>query len=163
VAVVLNRFAFGTILLLSACALPVSPESGKGTETDPRGSTYVGSFKDHKFQGQGTIYIPNGTKIVGNFDNGKLMNGIMYSSNGTKFEGSFQDFLPDTGKFIIDKGVIEGKFFHGYASDGINDNIIVMNGTYSVKFPDGDKCNVTVKNLPLDNADGHELPDCDHN
>ena len=63
-----------------------------GTYTLPNGSKYVGEFRDGKRNGQGTFTIPNGEKYVGEFRDGKQNGQGTYTyPDGAKYVGEFRD------------------------------------------------------------------------
>jgi hypothetical protein len=54
------------------------------TYTFADGSTYVGEFKDDKYNGRGTLSFANGNKYVGEFKDGDYNGlGTMYASDGS--------------------------------------------------------------------------------
>lgn len=100
-----------------------------GEETTADGGTYVGSFVDGKFEGQGTLKMADGKRYVGGFWRGKPHgHGTMDFPDGTQYVGGFwigkysKGTLtrPDGSKFV-------GEFWDNKFS----------RGTYT--FPDGSK------------------------
>lgn len=69
-----------------------------GTYVGTNGVKYMGSFKDGKYHGQGTIFLTNGDYIVGQFLFNKLTGqGTFYfladnEFKGDKYSGSFVDW-----------------------------------------------------------------------
>ena len=56
--------------------------NGKGTWVLPDKTKYVGEFKDGKFHGQGTYTYPDGSTYVGEFKDGKPWNGTEHDKDG---------------------------------------------------------------------------------
>jgi len=64
----------------------------RGTFKFPSGATYVGEWRDNKFQGQGTYTFPDGEKFVGEFRDGKRNGQGTYTwPDGRKHVGEFRD------------------------------------------------------------------------
>ena len=63
-----------------------------GTYTTPKGTKYVGSFKDGKEHGKGTDAYANGDKYVGEFKDGiNHGQGTYTFADGDKYVGEFKD------------------------------------------------------------------------
>ena len=56
--------------------------NGKGTWVLPDKTKYVGEFKDGKFHGQGTYTYPDGRQYVGELKDDKWWNGTEYDKGG---------------------------------------------------------------------------------
>jgi len=64
---------------------------GEGTFTYASGDTYVGDWKAGKKHGQGTYtYFQDDTKLVGEWENGKITNGKWVFPDGTFYCGKFR-------------------------------------------------------------------------
>ena len=64
----------------------------KGTLPISDGSKYVGEFQNGEFSGQGTYIFKNGTKYVGTFQNNNYYGqATVYYPDGRKFVGSFKN------------------------------------------------------------------------
>lgn len=69
---------------------------GKGTILNPDGSIYIGEFRDDKMHGHGTIYYQDGTRYEGEFKADKLNGeGVLVSPGKLRYEGFFKNNLPD--------------------------------------------------------------------
>lgn len=80
---------------------------------------YQGDLKDHKFEGEGLLYYPNGDMYKGTFKNGKFHgSGIFTSHEGWVYKGDFDNGTPNgtgtlttedelTYEGIFDKGVYQ--------------------------------------------------------
>ena len=81
--------------------------NGQGTFTFHDGAMYVGGYKDNNFNGQGTLTYPDGTKHVGEFKDGKLHGqSIRYSRDGSVLEiRTGPDEMNDTGSSDYQKEV----------------------------------------------------------
>jgi hypothetical protein len=67
-------------------------KNGKGTEYFSDGSNYEGDWKDDKYDGQGTLILNSGLKVVGDFQNG-FVNGKATATfpNGETYSGQFKN------------------------------------------------------------------------
>ncbi|HET7832718.1 MAG TPA: hypothetical protein VFK88_07115 [Gallionella sp.] len=69
---------------------------GTGTILNPDGSIYIGEFRDDKMYGHGTMYYQDGTRYEGEFKADKLNGeGVLVSPGKLRYEGSFKNNLPD--------------------------------------------------------------------
>jgi hypothetical protein len=102
-----------------------------GTWTEPNGGTYVGEFKDGKYNGQGTLTLPDGIKYVGEFKDGKLNGqGTRTKPDGRKYVGEFKDGkLNGLGTHTWPDGTT-------HVGEYIGD---LPNGQGTLTFPDGAK------------------------
>ncbi len=83
---------------------------GYGNYTNPNGTSYIGFFRNHKYEGSG-ILIKNGSKYIGLFKNGLMHgHGISFSKNGTAYIGEYAYGKPNGhGKAIRIHGTIKIK------------------------------------------------------
>ena len=66
--------------------------NGQGTGTFPNGSKYVGEHKNGKPNGQGTYTFASGNKYVGEFNDGNFNgHGTMTYANGNKYVGEWKN------------------------------------------------------------------------
>ncbi len=135
-------------ITLQACSLPDSPESGMGTFTDDRGSTYTGEFLNSKPNGHGKEVLVGGTVLEGEFKDGMIVSGTSTQSNGAKFIGTFSGNAPDTGTMIFQDSSLKGEFYHQSIDDPSYDTALYLNGVYTLSYK-GTSCSITFKNVPL--------------
>ncbi|KAI9017466.1 hypothetical protein BC832DRAFT_526773, partial [Gaertneriomyces semiglobifer] len=71
---------------------------GNGKYTYPNGSVYVGSFKDGRFHGQGTIHFPGGGKYDALWENGVVKEGKYTFKDGLEFSPQNWDYCTDSDR-----------------------------------------------------------------
>lgn len=68
-----------------------SPEMSEGTFTYANGDIYVGQWCSGKKHGKGSYsYAKDGTKLIGDWENGKIVSGEWIFPNGTFYSGKFR-------------------------------------------------------------------------
>ncbi|XP_041914576.1 MORN repeat-containing protein 5 [Alosa sapidissima] len=65
---------------------------GEGEYTFPTETRYVGQMKDGMFHGKGVLYFPNGSKYEGTWDNGRSKEGKYTFLDGLEYEEDDWDF-----------------------------------------------------------------------
>lgn len=71
--------------------VPGETNPAEGTFTYANGDVYVGQWKDGKKHGAGSYsYAKDGTKLVGEWEAGKILNGKWILPNGTYYIGAFR-------------------------------------------------------------------------
>ena len=106
--------------------------NGLGTMTGSDGSTYIGQFKNNRFEGKGTYTFSDGRKYVGHFKNNKCEgNGVYSFPDGKKYTGLFKNDTCNSasaGTFTFPMGTKPaGKLEHDKCKDlstmlGVNNN-----------------------------------------
>lgn len=78
---------------------------------------YSGNFKNNKYNGEGTLYFPEGGMVQGNFENGKICGlAVEFDSEGCKvYEGNFRDNIYNGKgcKYLKTGAYYEGDFVNG--------------------------------------------------
>ena len=88
--------------------------NGKGTWVLPDKTKYVGEFKDGKFHGQGTYTYPDGSTYVGEYkDDKKHGQGTLTGPDGRKYVGEFKDGKPWNGTEHDKDGKITATYSEG--------------------------------------------------
>lgn len=82
------------------------PALSEGTFTYANGDIYVGQWCSGKKHGKGSYsYAKDGTKMVGDWENGKIVNGEWILPNGTFYSGKFRYNKPHgKGVWIFKNG-----------------------------------------------------------
>lgn len=107
--------------------------SGTGTQYTSKGTKvqYTGEWENDRYHGKGTLYLGNGSRIDGEFVNGKVCGfATAYTPNGKKlYEGEWKNNRYDgEGKLYMPSGCwCKGKFsmgqavgvLDGYSKDGV--------------------------------------------
>jgi hypothetical protein len=121
---------------------------GHGTESFPsQGSkekyTYIGEFKDDKYNGHGTITFPNGDSYLGEWKDGEFhgQGKYFYRSGplkGGSFEGNYVDGTANgQGTFTMPNGTKGVGIFKG--SKPVDVNVYDKNGNLIEKYLNGKK------------------------
>lgn len=76
---------------------------------------YDGYFKNGLYDGNGTIYLEDGTTIKGHFKEGNLTKAEIFYANGSYYNGSFSNNLPDGEGYL---GFPNGDYFLGNFESG---------------------------------------------
>lgn len=78
---------------------------------------YSGNFKNDKYNGEGTLYFPEGGMVQGSFENGKVCGfAVEFDSDGCKiYEGEFENNIYNGKgcKYLKTGAYYEGKFENG--------------------------------------------------
>lgn len=103
-----------------------NPDDAKaeGTFTYPSGDSYVGQWRAGKKHGQGTYsYASDGSKLVGQFENGKITHGSWILPNGACYSGTFRYNKPyGRGVWSLKNGSqIIGEYIQKELKDGEDD------------------------------------------
>lgn len=79
------------IFLITLLSFSISNMAQSVEQTYEDGRVYIGTMKDGKFHGEGTLTLPNGKKYVGTFKDG-LFNGkgSMIFPDGNKLDGNWR-------------------------------------------------------------------------
>jgi len=78
---------------LRGCAARADPDqsASEGTFTYVNGDMYVGQWRSGKKHGRGTYtYAADETQLIGEWENGKITNGMWLFPNGTFYTGRFR-------------------------------------------------------------------------
>src|SRR5690242_17342073 len=105
--------------------------SEKGTINYPNGSKYIGYVKDNKPHGEGVLFLLDGTKYTGQWNNGKMEGKIKIEWNsgkmsGIKYEGECQKGKPH-GKGVL--FLHDGTKYTGQWNSGKTEGIVEMEKT----------------------------------
>ena len=108
------------------------------TTENPDGSTSHGVFKDGFADGEGTLTLKDGTTYEGSWENHKLRYGTVYFPNGNWYRGGFSNNMySGDGEFHWSNGdLYKGGFSNGlFEGQGM---LEAKNGTiYTGEFKDG--------------------------
>ena len=118
---------------------------GNGSLVTPNGTKYVGPFKNGLFEGNGYLIDNEGNIYNGNFKNGKKCGeGVYTMNNGKKYIGIFkEDLFNGKGKIVDKEGNIlqEGNF---------------KDGVFIPKKKDKDKKNINEMEKPKENENNND-------
>mmetsp|Transcript_168429 Transcript_168429/g.323691 ORF Transcript_168429/g.323691 Transcript_168429/m.323691 type:complete len:262 (+) Transcript_168429:103-888(+) len=81
-------------------------DKSDGTFTYANGDIYVGQWKADKKHGRGAYsYAKDGTKLVGEWEKGRIISGKWIFPNGTLYSGTFKNNKPDgKGVWVFKNG-----------------------------------------------------------
>jgi|TARA_Y100000294_G_scaffold167755_1_gene177238 hypothetical protein len=83
----------GNVYALPPCSTAGFFHNCFATYIYPKGSEYVGEYKDGIPHGQGSLTFDDGSEILGEWKSGKPWNVVVYDSSG-KFNHNYKDGVP---------------------------------------------------------------------
>jgi hypothetical protein len=101
---------------------------GKGFYRDIKDSSiYMGNFSNDEIQGSGVKIEDDGDKLVGEFQEGALVKGVIEYKNGIKYLGDLSNGVRHgKGKLIFNNDyVFEGQFVHDQISTAFEKGVLV--------------------------------------
>lgn len=94
----LAPLAIGVLFVVSACEAPPpgSTTTSASPATSQAGETYVGQYRDGKYEGRGSLTYANGEKYVGQFHDGLRDGQGTYAwADGRRYVGGFHMGVPN--------------------------------------------------------------------
>ena len=127
---------------------------GKGFFRDVKDSSmYIGNFQGDEIQGQGVKIEDEGDKLVGQFEEGSLVKGVIEYQNGVKYVGDLSNGVRHgKGKLMFNNDyVFEGQFVHDQISTAFEKGVLVDSKQNKYSCTYDESSNGTLKFFTFEN------------